>query len=87
LVSEIVQSAISAVCNISTAPIDTISVFIPHSIYKAVMVYLQLPRLSRQENVDASIRALVDLLSLMSTRWISAGMLKFSYCSQARVGD
>lgn len=83
LVNEIVQMATSAFHKSSLAIINTLPVFISHCVYKAAMVYLQVPRQPGEGNAESTIRPLMDLLRLISTRWLAAGKFPTVYHRQA----
>lgn len=80
LVNEIAQAATSEGYNTSLVTVDALPVFIPHYIYKAVMVFLQAPRQPGQEDTVSTIRPLMHLLKLISTRWTAAGRLNSVDC-------
>ncbi|KAF2139475.1 uncharacterized protein K452DRAFT_77815 [Aplosporella prunicola CBS 121167] len=73
MINDIAQAAASAVYNRSLVRVDILPVFIPHCLYKAAMVCLQMSRQTGQGDAGSTIRPLVDLLKLISTRWIAAG--------------
>lgn len=80
LVNEIAQTATSIVYNSSLTMIDALPVFISHCTYKAVMVYLQVSRQPGQGDAEPTIRPLMDMLSLINTRWTAAGTFNTICC-------
>jgi len=75
LINDLLQAATVTVSNPSLVSVDAIPVFIPHSIHKAAITYLQTVHEPEKGNAEQAIRPLIDLLSLIGTRWLAAGML------------
>lgn len=72
LTHEIAHGASSVTANSNPALLETLPVFIPHSIYKAAIVYLHDERISRDIDKTLLIRPLKDILRYIGLRWGAA---------------
>ncbi|KFY98270.1 hypothetical protein V498_01535 [Pseudogymnoascus sp. VKM F-4517 (FW-2822)] len=72
LTHEIAHGASSVTANSNPALLETLPVFIPHSIYKAAIVYLRDERISGDIDKTLLIRPLKDILRYIGLRWGAA---------------
>ncbi|OBT68519.1 hypothetical protein VE03_01819 [Pseudogymnoascus sp. 23342-1-I1] len=72
LTHEIAHGASSVTANSNPALLETLPVFIPHSIYKAAIVYLHDANIPRDVDKRLLVRPLKDLLEYIGSRWGAA---------------
>jgi hypothetical protein len=75
MVDETVDGASSVLSNPTAEKPDSLSVFIPHFIYRTALLFLEELTNPEQDNVEHSIKILITLLEYIGQKWVAGSML------------